>query len=215
MSTNTLDTTQRAIDQRAFRLMHACETAVKNAGGRIIYDAELLDESLCGCLVPDRGGHRTIIVSDAYQNMTAEAVFMAHEAAHFFDPALIRFGDRYPNEFEQNRGETVAHAASGLLISYFDVGFDMDMSWIENRIAQHTARDKHFTSSRSFFRRVDAAAMAILPTEGHEWLRSFRRSPEQPRSGIPLTERLSGKAKEMWAGWADPNHAKPQEAHTF
>ena len=102
---------KRAAERRAFRLIDACETAVVAARSRVIYDADLLDPDLYGCVIHNRCGKRTIIVSDAYDDLTSEAFLMAHETAHFLDTAGIRFGYWSPGQFDLHRREAVAHYA--------------------------------------------------------------------------------------------------------
>lgn len=188
---------KQAADRRAYRLIEACENAVHAAGGRIIYDADLLDPDLYGCLIPTRGGRRTIIISDNYNDVTTEAFFLAHETAHFFDPTLIRYRDEFPDEAEQNRGEAVAHFATKILLGWYGMQGDVYMSWIDNRIREHTRRDKYYVESRDLYRRADAAACAVLPPEGQQWLWRERRKAGQPAAGVPLSERV-GKRLKKW-----------------
>ena len=190
---------KRAAETRAYRLVDACETEVNAAGGRVIYDADLLDPDLYGCVIPDRGGKRTIIVSDAYDDLTSEAFFVAHETAHFFDPALIRFGYRFPSQFDQDCGEAVAHYASKIMIAWFGMTEDVRVNWIDNRILEHSERHKYFRQSRALYRRPDAAASAVLPQEGRQWLWNERRRAGHRPEEIPLSERVAKRAQK-WFG---------------
>ena len=147
MAQSALRVRQEA-DRRAARLIDACERAVIRYGGKIIYDADLLPADTDGLLEAKRWGIPTIIVSDAYDDLVTEAGILAHETAHFFDPTLMRMGDRFRDEWTKNQGEAVARAAASVLLVYFGVSEFCDIKQIWDEIAYYTQRDKHFTQSR-------------------------------------------------------------------
>ena len=187
----------RAAERCAYRLIEACEAAVHAAGGRIIYDGSQLPSDLYGCMVANRAGHRTIFVTDEYDDIMFESVILAHETAHFFDPWLIRVQDRPKSRRETHQSEMVAHGASMVLATFYGLDDHYDMGWFEDCIQSHLVHDKYFNESRAYFRRIDAAANSVLPSEGRQWLWKWRTGPGHLPAEVPLSNRVSSRF-EKW-----------------
>ena len=200
MTQQALQTPHEA-DQRSAGLIDACERAVVHYGGKVIYDADLLPADADGLLVPKRWGIPTIVVSDAYDDFVEVAGILAHETAHFFDPTLMRMGDRFRDEWTMNQGEAVARAGAAILLTYYGVAAFYDMAQLWDEVAYYTRRDKYFTESRAFIRRVDAAVRRVLPPEGQAWLTAHRNRPDRRPEEISLRDVTSKAVKRVANKW--------------
>ena len=193
--------TQHEADRRAARLIDACERAVVHYGGKVIYDADLLPADAVGVVVPKRWGIPTIVISDEYDDLVEVAGIVAHETAHFFDPTLMRMGDRFRDEWTTNQGEAVARAGAAILLTYYGVAAYYDMAQLWDEVAHYTRRDKYFTESRAYVRRVDAAVRRVLPPEGQAWLTAHRNRPDRRPEEVSLREVTSKAVKRVTKKW--------------
>ena len=188
---------QREAESCAYQLYVACEDAVTNAGGRIIYDASLLHSDTMGCMIPNKTGRSTIVVSSEYDDIVLEALIMAHETGHFFDPTIVRLNGKQRTRREEAESEIVATGVALILANWFGLMDHCAQSWFDDQFTLHANNSKYFMESRAYYRRLDQAAMSVLPPQGQQWLYEWRNQPDALPVERTYWSRMSDKAQQF------------------
>lgn len=185
--------------RNAGRMKQACVRAANLKGAEIVYcPASEMPDGAVGWFTADATpAARRILISDALDPVS-EAVTLAHEVGHLYDPGLNHGDMERVYLTDTGRCEAVAHRAAQMTAEAWHVDRCVPAGWFEQQIEQHWPLSEVLSDDR-LTHRADRSAMTMMPESAAARLRGQRAAEGRPRSGMSLWARLRQSVSALFS----------------
>lgn len=173
----------------------ACLRAAGAAGTQCVYDSGELEDHVLGMFTGDPQPSSRIIIIRQGMDPLSEALVIAHEIGHLFDPALNTYAMEHYYARNMDTCEAVAHYASYLIADAFLLTPHIRQRWFDELIEEHCSVQAMIQSD-AMVHRADVGALKVIPPEAAGNLRARRVEEGRPYSGMDNAQRVWRKFRD-------------------
>lgn len=182
----------------ADRLRERCLRAANLKGTRVLWlPGSEMPSGAVGLFTDDPSPHRRQILIREGLDPVSDALTLAHEVGHLYDPDLNHGDMAYHYRRTADLCESVAHFCALRAAQEWRLLGAVPDGWFDSMLASHGLTVADVLADDRLTHRSDRGALMVVPAESAERLREIRASEGRPLSGASRTRRALSAVKAL------------------